>query len=70
MAIDTAVKRKSLAAVPLPHMGPVIVPSGGLDQADRQAVGYGYAGILASGGGPPAVVIPVVVHHLRQQGIS
>ena len=47
MAIDTAVKRKSLAAVPLPHLGPVVVPSGSLDQADRQAVGYGYAGILA-----------------------
>lgn len=70
MAIDTAVKRKSLAAIPLPHMGPVIVPSGSLDQADRQAVGYGYAGILASGGSGPAVVIPVIVHHLRQQGMA
>lgn len=70
MAIDTAVKRKSLAALPLPHMGPVVVPSGSLDQADRQAVGYGYAGILASGGGPPAAVIPVIIHHLRQQGMT
>lgn len=70
MAIDTAVKRKSLAVVPLPHMGPVIVPSGSLDQADRQAIAYSYSGILASGGSGPTVTIPVIVHHLRQQGMS
>jgi len=69
MAIDTAVKRKSLAALPLPHLGPVVVPSGGLDQADRQAVGYGYAGILAGAGGP-TTVIPVIIYHLQQQGMS
>jgi len=69
MAIDTAVKRKSLAAVPLPHMGPVIVPGGSLDQADRQAVAASYSGILAGGGGP-TTVIPAIIHHLQQQGMS
>lgn len=52
MAIDTAVKRKSISAIPLLFLGPVAVPSGSLDQADRQALAASYAGILAAGGGP------------------
>jgi hypothetical protein len=53
MAIDSEVKRKSIAAIGHRHSGPVILPSGSFDQADRQAIGYSYSGIAAG-----APVIP------------
>lgn len=49
MAIDSEVKRKSIAAIGQRQAGVVIVPSGSFDQADRQAIGYSYSGILAGG---------------------
>ena len=47
MAIDSAAKRKSIAAIGLIMVGPVVVPDGSFDQSDRQVIGYGYGGILA-----------------------
>lgn len=47
MAIDSEVKRKSIAAINLIPVGPMVVPSGSFSQADRQVIGYSYAGILA-----------------------
>jgi len=46
MALDTALKRQSAAAIGLYPVGPTVVPSGAFDKADRQAIGYGYAGNL------------------------
>ena len=52
MAIDTATKRASIAAIGLMAIGPSVIPTGSFDQADRQAIGYSYSGILA---GSPVV---------------
>lgn len=53
MAIDTEAKRKSIAAIGIRQVGPVIVPDSTIAAADRQAIGYSYAGIAAAspGGG-------------------
>ncbi len=48
MAIDSALKRKSIAAIPISSFGPVVVASGTIAQADRQVIAYSYAGILAA----------------------
>jgi hypothetical protein len=45
MAIDSARKRKSIAAISHYAIGPVVVPDGTLISADRQVIGYGYYGI-------------------------
>ena len=58
MAIDSAAKRKSIAAISLICIGPVVVPDGTLAQFDRQVVGYGYGGILA--GAPAAATAEFV----------
>lgn len=47
MAIDSAAKRKSIAAISLICVGPVVVPDGTIGLFDRQVVGYGYGGIEA-----------------------
>jgi len=47
MAIDSSKKRKSIAAISLLAVGPVVVPDSTIDQADRQVVGYSYSGIAA-----------------------
>ena len=47
MAIDSPAKRKSVVAIGLIMVGPVVVPDGSFDQFDRQVIGYGYGGILA-----------------------
>lgn len=60
MAIDSAIKRASIAAIAALAIGPSVVPSGSFDQADRQVIGYSYAGILA--GAPPAST-----NHVRKQ---
>lgn len=49
MAIDSEVKRKSIAAIGQRHSGPVVLPDGTIGQPDRQVVGYSYSGIAASG---------------------
>lgn len=49
MAIDSEVKRKSIAAINLYAIGPVVVPDSTIDQADRQVIGYSYSGITAAG---------------------
>jgi len=48
MAIDSEVKRKSVAAIGAHFVGPVIVPDS-ITQPDRQVIGYSYSGIAASG---------------------
>ncbi len=48
MAIDTAAKRKSVAATGRKWRAPILVPDGSLSQADRQAAGRSYSGILAA----------------------
>ena len=60
MAIDSALKRASIAAIGSLFIGPSVIADGSFDQADRQTIGYGYAGILAGA--------PVVSgDHLRKQ---
>lgn len=49
MAIDSAAKRKSVAAIGGTFfVGPVVVPDGSLSTFDRQVIGYGYGGLAAS----------------------
>jgi len=55
MAIDTARKRKSAATVGAVWNGPSVVPTGAIDQADRQHVAWSYSGILAGAAGVTAV---------------
>jgi len=54
MAIDSVLKRKSVAGVGRKWRPGVVIPSGSLSQADRQVISRSYAGILA-GGAPPVV---------------
>lgn len=51
MAIDSEVKRKSAAACGNVCMPVALVPNGTIDNPDRQAAGWSYAGISAGGGG-------------------
>ena len=46
MAIDTELKRKSAETVGKVTRPPIVVPDGTLGQADRQQIGWIYAGIL------------------------
>lgn len=49
--VNTENKRRSAL---MDHLcGVDLVPAGGIDQADRQAAVWVYAGILAAGGGGP-----------------
>ena len=45
MAVDTAKKRKSVAAIGLIMVGPVVVPDSSIDAGDRYTIGYSYSGI-------------------------
>jgi len=54
MAIDNEQKRKSVPSVMRFGRPRAIVPSGAFAQADRQQIGWGWAGILA------APVTPIV----------
>ena len=47
MAIDSAAKRKSIAAIGMIMVGPVVVPDAAFSAADRQVIGYSYSGIAA-----------------------
>lgn len=47
MAIDSEVKRKSVAGAGRPFRPGVVVPDGTIDNPDRQAIGWSYAGIAA-----------------------
>ena len=48
MAIDSAAKRKSVAATGGSFfVGPVVVPDSSISLFDRQAIGFGYGGIEA-----------------------
>ena len=49
MAIDSEVKRKSVAGAGRPFRPGVVVPDGTIDNPDRQAIGWSYAGIAAEG---------------------
>lgn len=60
MAIDSALKRRSIAAIDLQSIGPTVTPSGSFDAADRQVIGYSYSGILAASTAPPAGFIPMI----------
>ena len=59
MAIDSEVKRRSIAAIANPWNGPSVVPDGTIDNFDRQAIAWSYAGILA--GTPPEVVLMMAI---------
>ena len=61
MAIDSPTKRKSIIAIGAMFIGPIVVPTGTFDQADRQVIGYSYSGIEADA--PPAVVVINKVVH-------
>ena len=50
MAIDTAIKRASIASIGAQYVGPSVVPDGTIGQPDRQVIGYSYSGIAAGGG--------------------
>lgn len=52
MAIDTVGKRFSALHIGCPWRGVCVLPDGAIDQGDRQAAAYLYAGILL-----PAVVV-------------
>lgn len=54
MAIDSEVKRKSIAAIASPWNGPSVVSDGTIDGPDRQTIAWSYAGIPA---GTPAAVV-------------
>jgi hypothetical protein len=54
MAIDTAQRRASATHIALAMFGPVILPDGTLNQADRQSAAMLYPGILAGEAGPVA----------------
>lgn len=60
MAIDSAIKRASIAAIGAQFIGPSVIPDGTIAQADRQTIAYSYAGILA---GTPAAS----TEHVRKQ---
>lgn len=59
MAIDSALKRKSIAAIGLRVNGPTVVPDSTIDGADRQVIGYSFSGIPAGAGGGGAVLSTV-----------
>ena len=52
MAIDTAEKRYSAIHVTMPWRSASPIPSGAIDQADRQTIAFLYSGILAGGAVP------------------
>ncbi len=54
MAIDTAIKRASIAGFALVAIT-LVIPSGGVTAGDRQTISDMYSGILAS---PPAIGVP------------
>ena len=43
MAIDSEIKRKSIAAVSLYAIGPTVVPDSSIDLQDRRTIGYSYS---------------------------
>jgi hypothetical protein len=47
MAIDSATKRASIAAIGLMSIGPTVIPTGSFDAADRLVIAYSYSGISA-----------------------
>lgn len=57
MAIDSATKRASIAAIGLRPVGPSVIPTGGFDQADRQVIAYSYSGILAASPSPAIIAL-------------
>lgn len=57
MAIDTRRKRASVVNVARPWTPPAIVPDGSFTQADRQHIGWSYAGLAAE---PPGGVVAEV----------
>lgn len=54
MAVDTALKRLSAVHVSMPWRTALPLPSGTVDQAERQTAGLHYSGILAANPNPPA----------------
>ena len=66
MAIDSEVKRKSIAAINLYATGPVVVPDSTIGQPDRQVIGYSYSGITATAPGG-AVGIPLAMYSYRKR---
>ena len=63
MAVDNVFKRQSVVGISLYSMGGVLrnPKQIGFAQNRRQAIGYGYYGILAGSGVAPAAVAPQIV---------
>lgn len=69
MAIDTAAKRFSLMHLAMPWRGPAVVPTGTVDQAERQTFLNYYSGILWEGAvdnRPSAIVRTDVMPSMRR----
>ena len=49
MAVDSAKRRKSVVAIGLMAVGPVVVADSSIDLFDRKVVGYGYGRGAAAG---------------------
>lgn len=68
MAIDTADKRRNVAAI-IPLFTPGVTPNAAKDVVWRQRSGWGYGGILVGepeGNSGDAVMIPPWRRHRRQ----
>lgn len=70
MAIDTASRRSSAALIGLPFRFQQPALAGALDDSDRAAVAYLYAGFdyASDDGSPPATVAEWIVTFRRRRG--
>ena len=66
--MNTASKRSSAINVGSPWRSRLPFPDGSVDQPDRQAVPFMYAGIAADGGAPPAAEVSEWIIRARRRG--
>lgn len=59
MAIDTAAKRHSIRHLGMPWRGPAVVPSGTVNQGERQTFLNYYSGIAWSGAAAGSILLLV-----------
>jgi len=64
----TAQERASIATIASVWNGPSVIPDSTIALADKQHIAWSYAGIAAQS--VEGTIIPVIIHHLRQQGIA
>lgn len=68
VSTTTAQERASVATLATVWNPPSVIPDGTLALADRQQIAWSYAGIEAQSVG--GTIIPVIMHHRQQQGMS